>query len=460
LALNRRSTGFGSNTSLPIAGAKTGASAGAGAAAGTSLEGPPALAKSATFPGQAASKETFPPIRDPAKSTKNRFWKRFFFILVVVVILGAIAAGVVVGLWKSRSNGKSSSGGGGGSSASGSSGSDSEADGGTDSGDLDIKSPSVVHLLNNKNLHKTFMGMAYTAMNSQYPDCLNTPPIQNNVTLDLAVLGQLTNTLRLYGTDCNQTAMVLHAIDKLQLTDMKIWAGIWLNNNVTTNNRQIQQFWDIIDTYGTDKIKGVIVGNEVLFRQDLTLTQLEQYITDVRTNLTSRNLQLPVASADLGDNWVQSLAQSVDSVMSNVHPFFAGINPANNAASAWAYQFWQTHDVVLTPNPKPGQQIISEIGWPSQGGNDCGTAAGCPDATSGAVAGITEMNTFLDSWVCAALTNGTEYFWFEGIDEPWKIQFDTATEAWEDHWGLFTVNRVLKTGVTIPSCNGATVPAA
>jgi len=55
-------------------------------------------------------------------------------------------------------------------------------------------------------------------------------------------LSQLTNVIRLYGTDCNQTEMVLHAISQLKLTDMKIWAGVWLENNVTTNDRQMQQF--------------------------------------------------------------------------------------------------------------------------------------------------------------------------------------------------------------------------
>lgn len=47
---------------------------------------------------------------------------------------------------------------------------------------------------------------------------------------------------------------------------------------------------------------------------------------------------------------------------------------------------------------------------------------------------------------------------FEAFDEPWKIEFDTKTEQWEDKWGLLTVNRDLKTGLTIPNCGGKTVP--
>ena len=43
---------------------------------------------------------------------------------------------------------------------------------------------------------------------------------------------------------------------------------------------------------------------------------------------------------------------------------------------------------------------------------------------------------------------------FEAFDEPWKAQFDTPGQDWEDHWGLMTPDRKLKDGLTIPDCNG------
>lgn len=46
---------------------------------------------------------------------------------------------------------------------------------------------------------------------------------------------------------------------------------------------------------------------------------------------------------------------------------------------------------------------------------------------------------------------------FEAFDEPWKIQFNTRTQNWEDKWGLMDVNRNLKPGVVIPDCGGKTV---
>ena len=99
---------------------------------------------------------------------------------------------------------------------------------------------------------------------------------------------------------------------------------------------------------------------------------------------------------------------------------------------------------------------MKRSGWPTGGGNDCGDSD-CTSDTQGSIAGITELNQFLEDWVCDALTNGTEYFFFEAFDEPWKIQFNTDNEAWEDHWGIMDVNRKLKDGITIPDCGGKTV---
>ena len=369
-------------------------------------------------------------------------------ILLAVLILGGIAGGVAGGII-SHKNSKSSSSSSSSSTAQGQSATSDTAD----NGDLNSNSAEIKKLMNNPNLHKVFPGIDYTPMNTQYPGCLTYPASQNNVTRDLAVLSQLTNTIRLYGTDCNQTELLLHSIDQLNLNGtIKVWLGVWQDNNDTTNARQLEQMYNIFDTYGAASFIGVIVGNEVLFREDMTATQLGDVITGVKSNLTSRGITLPVASSDLGDKWstAPELVAEIDYLMSNIHPFFAGVT-AEEAAS-WTYDFWTQHDTILKTDIT--KNVISETGWPSQGGMDCGGATTC---TNGSIAGIQEMNTFMDGWVCEALANGTNYFWFEAFDEPWKIQFDTPGQDWEDHWGLMDVNRNLKDGVVIPDCGGKTV---
>ncbi|KUI70012.1 putative glucan endo-1,3-beta-glucosidase btgC [Cytospora mali] len=374
------------------------------------------------------------------QGASSKRWKWTIIGAIALIIAAAIALGVYFGIVRNKH----------GSGTSG----ESAADDASSNGDLSINSPEIKKLLNNVNLHKVFPGIDYTPINTQYPDCLHNPPSQNNVTRDLAVLSQLTNTIRLYGTDCNQTEMLIHATNQLQMNDtIKIWLGVWQDGNKTTNARQLSQMWDILDKYGDSPFKGVIVANEILFRKQMSATELGNLLSEVRTNITSKGMSLPVATSDLGDIWSSDLAKMSDYIMANIHPFFGGVN-AKDAAS-WTYSFWENNNGQYFKSDK-SKNIISETGWPSQGGTDCGTTdvTDCPDAS---VAGINELNQFMSDWVCQALTNGTQYFWFESFDEPWKIMYDEGDQNWEDHWGVMDVNRNLKKGVTIPDCDGKTV---
>lgn len=318
-----------------------------------------------------------------------------------LIILGAIVGGAVGGTLGSRSKEHASS-------------EKSASDDEKTNGNLDKDSSEIKALMGNKELHKVFPGMDYTPWGVQYPLCLKYPPSQNNVTRDMAVLSQLTNTVRLYGTDCNQTEMTLAAIDRLGLKDMKVWLGVWIDQNKTTTRRQLDYLYNILDdTKDTSIFKGVIVGNEALFRagpdKKTAETNVISYIKEVGKELKKRSLDLPLATSDLGDNWNTQLVDAVDIVMSNVHPFFAGVNVKN--AASWTWDFWQSHDVPLTKGTNK-KQIISEVGWPSGGGKDCGDSKVCNSDTPGAIASVENMNQFMEDWVCQALSNGTDYFWY------------------------------------------------
>ncbi|KAI0975656.1 glycoside hydrolase superfamily [Xylaria arbuscula] len=373
------------------------------------------------------------------QSSSRKKWKWIIGIVVLLVIAGAVVGGVLGSKYANKSSKSDSQG-------------QSAGDDSAQNGDLSISSSEIQALLNNPNLHKVFPGVDYTPINVQYPDCLKNPPSQNNVTRDVAILSQLTNTIRLYGTDCNQTEMTIHAINQLDMEDeIKIWLGVWQDDDNATNTRQLDRMWTILDTYGDKPFKGLIVGNEILFRQQMTVQQLGDLLASVRKNVTANNWDLPVATSDLGDNWTEELAEVSDYIMGNVHPFFAGQDA--KVAASWTTTFW-TGKAGSFFKSDSEKNVISEIGWPTQGGKDCGEATTCD---VGSVAGIDELNTLLETWVCQALSNGTNYFWFEMFDEPWKISFDSPGMDWEDHWGILDVNRKLKSGVKIPDCDGRTV---
>jgi exo-beta-1,3-glucanase (GH17 family) len=329
-------------------------------------------------------------------------WVVGFAIGTVVVL--AVVGGIIGGVLGAKNSSSSNSGNNSNTAAG-----DTAAN-----GDLDSSSPEIQALLNNPNLHKVFPGIDYTPWGTQYPLCMTYPPSQNNVTRDMAVLSQLTSAVRLYGTDCNQTEMTLHAIDRLGLKDMKVWLGVWIDTNETTTERQLAQMYKILDETADHSIfKGAIIGNEALYRAGVDKASSEesliQILTDVKSNFTANGWNIPVATSDLGDNWNAQLVAAVDLVMSNIHPFFAGVTA--EVAAGWTWDFWQQHDVVLTQGTDKGQ-VISETGWPSAGGTDCGGTTGdCTPGQSGSIAGIAEMNTFMDTFVCQAVANGTDFFW-------------------------------------------------
>lgn len=283
---------------------------------------------------------------DPEKSEwlqrQSSGSKRLRWILGIVaalVVIGAIVGGVVGGVLAKKHDDST-----GGADSHG-----AQTSSGSSNGLWDIHSSQVQSVLNNKNLHKVFPGMDYTPLNAQYPACLSNMPDQNNITLDIAILSQLTPAVRLYGTDCNQTEMVLTAIDRLGLNDtMKVWLGVYLDGNATTNTRQLQQMYHILDAYPSSRFAGVIVGNEVLFSAYMTAAELASQLQSVRSNLTSKKIDLTVSTADVGVAWSEnpSLAASSDIVMANVHPYFAGVTAQNG--TSWAYSFWTTDDVPLT----------------------------------------------------------------------------------------------------------------
>jgi exo-beta-1,3-glucanase (GH17 family) len=394
----QRSAGKGA--AAPVAGAGA-----AGALGGLFGRGAKGQASSGTYnavdgPGRAEKSAWL-----SEQNSGKKKWKLWLGVAIGLVIVLAIIGGIVGGV---LSKGNSSDGSSSGDTNNASS--DTAAN-----GDLDKNSAEIQALMNNDNLHKVFPGMDYTPWGTQYPLCLTYPPSQNNVTRDMAVLSQLTNVVRLYGTDCNQTEMVLHAIDRLELTDMKVWMGVWIDTNQTTNARQMDQMYKVLaDTKDLSIFKGVIVGNEALYRagEDKAQSEAEliSNLTDVRSQFKSLGYDLPIATSDLGDNWNGQLVQVVDYVMSNIHPFFAGVTA--DVAASWTWDFWQNHDVVLTQGLPNVKQLISETGWPSAGGTDCGgTDGSCAPGQSGSVASVDGMNRFMNDWVCQAMDNGTEYFW-------------------------------------------------
>ncbi|KAF8969199.1 glycoside hydrolase superfamily [Flammula alnicola] len=290
------------------------------------------------------------------------------------------------------------------------------------------------------NLHQAFYGMAYTPVGSQLPNCGNSLPLLTDV-------GRLSQRIRLYGADCNQSALVLEAIKQTKV-DMTVWLGNYpiATDNGTAYQRQRDEIKAAIQTYGTTNIGGYVTQNGATDPNSAVGNTGAQIlladIQDTRSMLQALSVNIPVGNADAGSYFNNEVLAAVDYGMANVHPWFANVSADSSAG--WTAQFFQQQDVALagTLTNKP-TMYIAETGWPTKS-SDAGNASNGPSTAS-----VANLQIFLNTFVCQANTNGTGYFFFEFADEDWKDQEFGGVEGW---WGLFNQDRTLKSGITVPTC--------
>ncbi|KAJ7068568.1 glycoside hydrolase [Mycena amicta] len=382
-----------------------------------------------------------------AKKNQRSKWIVIGSVVGVILLIG-IGVGVGVGVAKNHKSSPKSA------AASSSSNSNGGSSNSSVVSQTDPNDPSS--FVKNPALKQSFYGFAYTPYGSQLdPGCNNSLA---DVITDIQLLSQLTTRIRLYGADCNQSALVLEAIKQTKV-DMTVYLGIYpiATDAGAAYTRQRDLVKAALQTYGTDHVAGLTVGNEFILnylgdnggtQQDpngdvgnagaaLLLTN----ITDARAMISGLGLKVPVGNADAGSYFNTQILQAVDYGMANVHPWFA--NEAIQDAASWTFDFFSTTNVApakaLSNNPT---MYIAETGWPTNSSSVAAESDGPSNAS------VANLQIFLNDFVCQGNQNNVGYFFFEYFDEGWKdIQFG-GVEGW---WGLFHADRTLK-NVTIPDC--------
>jgi len=371
------------------------------------------------------------------KSRARSARSRWMVIGSLVALVGIIAIAAAIGVTVAKKSKSAKSAASGSSSSSGSSGSSND--------------PS--NFAKDSNLHQSFSGLAYTPKGSLYPQCGNS---LEDVIKDVQLMSQLTTRVRLYGADCNQTQLVLEAIKQTKV-DMTVFIGNYVEpSDDASYKRQRDTLMDAINTYGTTHIAGCTVGNEFMLNY-LNLhgggtdpndavgqqgaAELLTYINDTRSTLSQANIKIPIGNSDAGSYFNTEVLENVDYGMANVHAWFANQTASNGAN--WVFNFFQTNNVQpAAALPNQPKMYIAETGWPT-GSKDAGNESNGPSNAS-----VSNLQIYLDNFVCQANQNNVPYFYFEFFDEEWK---DATFGGVEGHWGLFTSNRTLK-DIKIPNC--------
>lgn len=200
---------------------------------------------------------------------------------------------------------------------------------------------------------------------------------------------------------------------------LKVTAGAWLDQRLERNDDEINSL--IRSVKMSNNVGRVIVGNESILREDLSVAQLTAYLKKVR-----KAVKVPISTAEPWHVWLKhpELAAQVDYIAIHILPYWEGIS----AADAIAFVKERYYDIQRTFPDKP--ILIAEVGWPS-GGNLVKQAQPSPVSQA----------QFMRQFLNLAQAQGWDYFVMEAFDQPWKTQIEGRAGA---HWGLFDVERERK----------------
>lgn len=168
------------------------------------------------------------------------------------------------------------------------------------------------------------------------------------------------------------------------------------------------------------------VGNEVLYRNDLSLAELHSYLERVKTAIP--HVRIGYVDAYYEFSTHPDLVEACDVILANCYPFWEGCHI--DYALVHVKQMY--YQALAAARGKP--VFITETGWPSQG-ESLGDAQ---PSTENALRYFLNMQ----QWV---LDQQIPTFYFSSFDESWKVGTEGDVGA---YWGLWDKDEQLKYGVS------------
>ncbi|TDP59422.1 glycosyl hydrolase family 17 protein [Flavobacterium dankookense] len=200
---------------------------------------------------------------------------------------------------------------------------------------------------------------------------------------------------------------------------MQTLVGAWLGDDLELNEKEIES---LITLAKEGCVDIAAVGNEVMYRGDLTEEQLLEYINRVKEALPN----IPVGYVDAYYEFSHRprITEVCDVILTNCYPYWEGC-PIEYSLPHIQSMFGSAKDAG-----KGKRIIITETGWPSEGGSLKGAIATNENA----------MRYFIETqnW---CKNNNIETFYFSSFDESWKVGPEGAVGA---YWGLWDKNEKLK----------------
>jgi exo-beta-1,3-glucanase (GH17 family)/cellulose synthase/poly-beta-1,6-N-acetylglucosamine synthase-like glycosyltransferase len=245
-------------------------------------------------------------------------------------------------------------------------------------------------------------------------------PTAAQIRADLKAIAPYTRAIRTYSSTGGAELIPPIAAE----FGLKVTVGAWISKDKARNKREINSAIEL--ARHNSNVDAIVVGNETIYRGELTIDQLISLIKKAK-----KSSPVPVTTGEIGSVWLEhpELASAVDFVAAHVLPYWNGI-PASQATD-YTVEFYDKLRRAL-----PGKRIvIAEFGWPSAGYN-----------MHAANPGRIEQAMVLRDFVSAAEAYGIDYNIVEAIDQPWK----TFEGGVGPYWGIFNAARQAKFSWTGP----------
>ncbi|GLH34613.1 glycosyltransferase [Pseudomonas putida] len=232
---------------------------------------------------------------------------------------------------------------------------------------------------------------------------------------DLEQMNKLTDSIRIYTVEGTQ-ADIPRLAEELGL---RVTLGIWISPDLERNEREIATAIELANT--SRSVVRVVVGNEALFREEVTPEALIQYLDRVRAAV-----KVPVTTSEQWHIWKEhpELAKHVDLIAAHILPYWEFV-PMKDSVE---FVLDRARELKQQFPRKP--LLLSEVGWPSNG-----RMRGGADATQA------DQAIYLRTLVNTLNRRGYNYFVIEAYDQPWKASDEGSVGA---YWGVFNAERQQK----------------
>lgn len=264
-------------------------------------------------------------------------------------------------------------------------------------------------------------GYSFSPFHDGEDPAKNTFPTEKEIRQDLNIVTKETDNIRVYSV--KGSLATIPAIAKEY--GLNVTLGTWISNDLEENQKELDKAIQIAKE--NKNVTRLTIGNEALFREEVSLEQMISYLDYARSQL-----DIPVTTSEQWHIWDKypELANHTDLVAAHILPYWEEV-PANQAID------FVFDKIALLEKDFPNKPLLlSEVGWPSNG-----------RMIGEAEASYSEQAIYLRTLVNQLNDLSYNYFVVEAFDQPWKIAQEGAVGA---YWGVYGLDRQPKFNFTGP----------